>query len=162
LAVNNGVESARALPYMETYHDHRLSAASDEMVISDIHLGRTERFEVLIRRYNQRLYRVARSIVRDDGEAEDVVQDVWVRAYENLASFRNESSFPTWLIRIGVNEALARVRRRRRWEPLGTVAEVMRREIGGVLMSWSTPEEQALSGERSAVLARAIDLLPAA
>src|SRR5262245_20518901 len=68
---------------------------------------------VLIQRYNRRLYRVARSVVGDDAEAEDVLQDAYVRAFAALASYRGEASLATWLTRIVINEALQRLRRRK-------------------------------------------------
>src|SRR5262245_50521094 len=67
----------------------------------------------IVRRYNQRLYRLARGILRDDNEAEDALQDGYLKAFSQLASFRGESSFGTWLGRIVLNEALMRQRRRR-------------------------------------------------
>jgi len=67
---------------------------------------------VLMQRYNRRLYRIARSIVRDDGEAEDVLQEAYLRAFTSLADFRGDASFSTWLTRIVLNEALQRLRRR--------------------------------------------------
>ena len=90
---------------------------------------------LLIKRNNQRLFRVARAIVRDDGEAEDVVQETYVRAFTKLHTFRRESSFSTWLTRIALNEAMGRVRRRR---PVATMADLdsaaARRAEGGVIM----------------------------
>src|SRR5881394_2631772 len=71
-------------------------------------------FERLMRLYNQRLFRVARSILRDDADAEDALQDAYVQAYRKLADFRGDSELATWLTRIGINEALMRVRKRRR------------------------------------------------
>src|SRR3954464_6570114 len=62
---------------------------------------------------NRRLYRLARGILRNDAEAEDVVQDTYVRAFTHLESFRGESSFATWLSRIAMNESLGRLRRQR-------------------------------------------------
>jgi DNA-directed RNA polymerase specialized sigma24 family protein len=62
---------------------------------------------------NRRLYRIARGVLRNDGEAEDVVQETYVRAFTHLDSFRGDSSFATWLARIAMNEALGRLRRRR-------------------------------------------------
>src|SRR5262245_61960354 len=67
----------------------------------------------IIRQHNQRLYRIARSIVRDDGEAEDVLQEAYARAFTNLATFRGEARLGTWLARIVINEALGRLRGRR-------------------------------------------------
>ncbi|PYV53973.1 MAG: hypothetical protein DMG97_02305 [Acidobacteria bacterium] len=82
-----------------------------EEVVSRVLTGETPLYEILMRRYNQRLYRVARAILRDDGEAEDVMQDAYVRAYQHLAEFEGRAKFSTWLTRIAVHEALARAHR---------------------------------------------------
>lgn len=87
---------------------------TDEEVVDRIRAGQTALYEVIMRRYNQRLYRVARAILHNDGEAEDVMQDAYVRAYEHLGQFAARAPFSTWLTRIAVNEALARVRLRNR------------------------------------------------
>lgn len=71
-------------------------------------------FEALMRRYNPRLFRVARSILKDDAEAEDALQEAYVQAYRNMAGFRGESEMGTWLTRIVINQALMQVRRRKR------------------------------------------------
>src|SRR3954469_10388659 len=86
-------------------------ALTDEEVVDRVLAGEGALYELLMRRYNQRLYRVARSIVRDDGEAEDVMQQAYVNAYTHLAQFEDRARFSTWLTRIAVHEALARVRR---------------------------------------------------
>lgn len=91
---------------------------SDEQVVAQVLAGETALYEILMRRYNQRIYRAVRAILRDDSEAEDVMQDAYVRAYRHLAQYEGRSSFSTWLTRIAVNEALARVRRKGRTEPL--------------------------------------------
>lgn len=91
---------------------------TDEQVVSRVRAGETALYEVIIRRYNQRLYRVARAILHNDGEAEDVLQDAYVRAFEHLHQFAGRSAFSTWLTRIAVHEALARLRLRKRNEPL--------------------------------------------
>jgi RNA polymerase sigma-70 factor (ECF subfamily) len=87
---------------------------SDEEVVARVLAGDTALFEILMRRYNQRLFRVARGILADDGEAEDVMQESYVRAFRELAGFRGEARFATWLTRIACHEALARARKRRR------------------------------------------------
>src|SRR5512142_2384664 len=92
----------------------KLEAWTDEQVVERVLAGETAAFEVLMRRYNQRLYRVARAILRDDAEAEDVMQDTYVRAYQHLDQFAGRARFSTWLTRIAVHEALARVQRRTR------------------------------------------------
>ena len=98
----------------------RASAESwtDEEVVDRVLAGETALYEIIMRRYNQRLYRVARSIVHDDAEAEDVMQDTYVRAYQHLDQFSRLAPFSTWLTRIAVNESLARSRRRSRLEQL--------------------------------------------
>ena len=83
---------------------------SDLDVIEQILSGETALFELLMRRYNERVYRAARSILRDDHEAEDVMQQAYVNAFTHLRQFNGSAQFPTWLTRIAINEALARVR----------------------------------------------------
>jgi len=87
-------------------------APSDEELIRRIRAGDTAVFEALMRRYNQRLYRVARAIVKDDAEAEDVMQQAYLDAYTHLHQFEHRGSFAAWLTRITVREALAGQRRR--------------------------------------------------
>ena len=84
---------------------------ADEALIQQVLAGNTALFELLMRRYNERVYRAARSIVRDEHEAEDVMQQVYVNAFTHLSQFTGAARFSTWLTRIAVNEALARVRR---------------------------------------------------
>jgi RNA polymerase sigma-70 factor (ECF subfamily) len=93
-------------------------ASTDEVVVARVLAGDHESFEVLMRRHNQRLFRAARAVLRDEVEAEDVVQDAWVRAFTHLRQFSGRSSVATWLTRIAVHEALARRRRRGRQVPL--------------------------------------------
>ena len=83
----------------------------DKEVVRRIRAGDGASFELLMRRHNQRVFRVVRSIVRDDDEAEDVVQESYVRAFAHLSQFGGRATFATWLTRIAVNEALARKRR---------------------------------------------------
>jgi RNA polymerase sigma-70 factor (ECF subfamily) len=94
------------------------TALSDEEVVARVLAGDTSLFEILMRRYNQRLFRVTRGILADDAEAEDVTQEAYVRAFRELAKFRGEASFSTWLTRIACHEALARSRKRRRLVPI--------------------------------------------
>jgi RNA polymerase sigma-70 factor (ECF subfamily) len=81
---------------------------SDEQVVSRVLAGQTALFEVLMRRHNERLYRAARAILRDESEAEDVMQQAYVNAYTHLRQFDGRSKVSTWLTRIAVHEALAR------------------------------------------------------
>jgi RNA polymerase sigma-70 factor (ECF subfamily) len=89
-------------------------ALSDEEAVRRVLAGDTAAFEVIIRRYNQRLFRAARGILRDETEAEDVVQEAYLQSLRHLRAFRWQSSLATWLTRIAVNEACARRRNRTR------------------------------------------------
>lgn len=88
----------------------------DEHLVAQVREGETAAFELIMRRYNRRLFRIARGILRDDGEAEDCVQETYVRAWFAMAQFRGPAGFGGWLCRIATNEALMRRRRlARRW-----------------------------------------------
>jgi RNA polymerase sigma-70 factor (ECF subfamily) len=126
-----------------------------------------ERDEAAVRaitqRYNRRLFRVARSILRDDAEAEDVVQETYVRAFIGLEHFRGDAAFGTWITRIAMNEALGRLRKRRPtvdWESYGanrTQAEIIDFPVSAAS---NDPEKTMAQGEIRAVLEHAIDELP--
>ena len=90
------------------------AAPSDEALIEHVRAGALGALEALMRRHNRLLYRTARAILRDDAEAEDAVQEAYLRAYRALDTFRGESKFSTWLVRIAANEALMRRRARPR------------------------------------------------
>jgi RNA polymerase sigma-70 factor, ECF subfamily len=107
----------------------------------------------LTRRYNQRLYRVARSILRDDDEAEDVVQETYARAFAHFETFHGQAGVGTWLVRIAMNEALGRRNRRR---PTVDINDVPVESRG------DDPERLLVQQELRAVLERAIDDLPEA
>ena len=109
----------------------------------------------LTRRYNQRLYRIARSILRDDVEAEDVVQDTYVRALAGLEKFRGDSALGTWLVRIATNEALGRMRRKRPTQVVDQSALETTLTAAG-----PDPETQMATHESRAMLEAAIDDLP--
>lgn len=127
---------------------------SDEEVVKRVVAGDTSLFEILMRRYNQRLFRVARAILADDAEAEDVMQDAYVRAFRELAGFRGEARFSTWLTKIACYEALARARKRRRLVPIegGEPPEPPTPESG--------PEREVENRELHAVLRDAVEVLP--
>ena len=88
----------------------------DEEIIGQVLDGNAAMFELLMRRYNERVYRAARAIVRDEQEAEDVMQQAYVNAFTHLRHFSGAARFSTWLTKIAINESLARVRRRGRYE----------------------------------------------
>ena len=133
------------------------ASISDEEVVTRVLGGETALFEIIMRRYNQRLYRLVRAILRDDAEAEDVIQDAYVRAYEHLRQFAGRAQFSTWLSRIAIHEALARARKRQRTGQFdGT-------EDGGEMNLMSTslsPEEQTSASELRNALEAAILAIP--
>src|SRR5207248_2004968 len=131
-----------------------------EEVVRRVLEGETALFELIMRRYNQRLYRVTRAILRDDAEAEDVMQDAYVRAYERLSQFARRSQFATWLTRIAIHEALARVQRRKRTDQLG--ASGWSEENGEVNVATAAlnPEEQLSALELGRALESAILAIP--
>ena len=136
----------------------KLESWADEEVVRRVLEGETALYEIIMRRYNQRLYRAARAILRDDAEAEDVLQDTYVRAYQHLAQFAGRAKFSTWLTRIAVHEALARVARRRRVEQIDAQDQGM-----GALMLKSNvpdPESQVARSEVARLLEEAILALP--
>ncbi len=96
---------------------------ADEEIVSHILAGEIDLFAIIMRRYNARLYRVTFSILRDEAEAEDAMEEAYVRAYQHLDQFAGLAKFSTWLTRIAVNEALARKRHSRRHESLDDTDE---------------------------------------
>jgi RNA polymerase sigma-70 factor, ECF subfamily len=124
------------------------ASLSDEAVVARVCDGETQSFEILMRRYNQRVYRTARAVLRDDSEAEEVMQVAWVKAFAGLRSFAGRARFSTWLTRIAINEALQHRARRGAAEasPLAAVAT-----------STASAEQSALDGELRRGLEAAID-----
>lgn len=132
---------------------------TDDQVVHRVIAGETPLFEVLMRRHNERIYRAARAIVRDEREAEDVMQQAYVNAYAHLRQFDGRAQFSTWLTRIAVHEALARLRRRARVVELLPERHSME-ESPMPTTSMPDPERQAFSRELGRILEHAIDRLP--
>lgn len=142
---------------LEARHD----GMADAEIARRVAAGDQDAFRLLMRRHNQTLYRAARAILRDDAEAEEAVQEAYLRAYGAMGGFRDEAKLSTWLVRIVVNEALGRARKRRRGAeviPLGG-------ETGEELMAQDAPEQPergAMRAETRRLLERRIDALPEA
>ena len=144
---------------MEIVEQARIEGWTDEQVVERVIGGETALYEIIMRRYNQRLYRVVISILRDGDETEDVLQDAYVRAYEHLAQFEGRASFSTWLTRIAVHEALARVRSRSRMQQLD--ADTDEGDISVNLRSaLANPEETTSEAELVRLLEQSILGLP--
>lgn len=133
-------------------------ALRDEQVIERVLSGETALYELIMRRYNQRLYRTVRAILRNDDEVEDVMQDAYVRAYRHLADFAGRSQFSTWLTRIAVHEAFARLRHGKRTQQFDDESTG-----GGADMIPATtldPEHHTSNAELGQLLEEAILSLP--
>ena len=132
---------------------------TDEEVVRRVRAGDVALYEILMRRYNQRLYRVARAILRDDTEAEDVMQDSYVLAYQHLDQFEGRAPFSAWLTRITVRAALARLRARSRVQQLD-----LNEDSGEPTMNLAdpapSPEQLASRGELGHLLEEAVLGLP--
>lgn len=137
---------------------------TDDQVVAGVLAGRRELFEVLIRRYNQRLYRVVRGVLRaDEGEIEDVMQQAYVNAFLHLDQFAGRASFSTWLTKIALYEALSRARRLGRTVSLDEAVENGVEDIvERMQVDTPDPERQALTGELREALEGAIEQLPPA
>ena len=133
---------------------------TDEEIVTRVLAGETALFEIIMRRHNQRLYRASRAILRDDAQAEDVVQDAYVRAYEHLSQFAGRSSFAAWLIRIAVNEGLSRLRSRKRHEADDSRPEEEGDRMDRFASPTLNPEQQLATSELHSLLEHSIEALP--
>jgi RNA polymerase sigma-70 factor, ECF subfamily len=144
---------------MEIFERLKSESMTDEEVVNRVRAGETALYEVIMRRYNQRLYRIARAILHNDAEAEDVMQDAYVRAYTHLGQFAARSPFSSWLTRIAVNEALARRRSSKQHQ------EVDATEFDGEISMQDSykspdPEQNASSAQLRDFLEQAVLDLP--
>jgi RNA polymerase sigma-70 factor (ECF subfamily) len=137
--------------------------SSDEELVRRALLRDEAAVRALTIRYNRRLFRVARGILRNDAEAEDVVQETYVRAFTGLDMFRGDAAFGTWITRIAMNEALGRLRKQKPtvdWESYGenrTQAQVIHFPVSAASID---PEKTMAQGEIRVILEKAIDQLP--
>lgn len=129
------------------------SGLSDEDVVARVRAGDTPLFELLMRRHNQRLYRAARSILRDEAEVEDALQEAYVSAFTHLDQFLGHARFSTWLTRIAVHEALRRSKRKRRFTSSEEVMNDIESPDAG-------PDQRAFHGELRQILEDSIDRVP--
>lgn len=141
------------------------AAIADATLVERVRAGDPAAVELIMRRYNRRLYRLARGIVKTGSEAEDVVQEAYVRAYERLGDFVGPSGFSSWLGTIVANEALGRLRKRGRVISLdeyvnGADGGADVRRIETMRAQQPDPERLAASGELRRLLESVIDALP--
>jgi RNA polymerase sigma-70 factor (ECF subfamily) len=150
---------------MRALHAIDYASLPEPELVSFARDGDHEAFREIMTRCNQRLFRVARAVVRDEAEAEDVLQEAYTRAFAAIASFRGESGVATWLTRIVLNEAHGRLRRRR---PTVELDEVEAAQEGAQVLTFPNmarsedPEADAARAQIRRILERAVDDLPEA
>jgi RNA polymerase sigma-70 factor, ECF subfamily len=143
------------VPETQSIHP-QVAEWTDEEVIAQVLGGNRELYEILVRRHTSRLYRAAVSILRSASDADDVVQDAFVSAFQHLGQFAGRAKFSTWLTRIAVHRALE-VAQGRREESL----DVPEQDYKATLRSRGrNPEEHAARHEANAILSQALDRLP--
>lgn len=130
---------------------------SDAEIVARVLDGDTALFELIMRRYNQRLYRTIRAVIRDEAEVEDAMQQAYVNAYRHLGQFAGQAQFSTWLLKIALHEAFARARRK-----TFVVAESQSGEdnLANTPSPAATPEENASNAELKSILEQQILALP--
>lgn len=140
-------------------------ADTDASLTGRIATGDTAAFERLMRRYNGRLYRAARAILKDDADAEDALQDAYLEAYRHISDFRGDARLSTWLTRIVVTQALMRLRKQKREQRVVSISGVGRhdeddRPLDVVDARAESPSDGALRAEVRRMIERRIDALP--
>src|SRR5512146_2734856 len=149
---------------MEAIESRVREPTNDEAVlVSAARKGDIGAFEELVRRYDRNVFRIAQHITQNREDAEDVVQDAFMKAYGNLAQFQEQSKFYTWLVRIAVNEALMKLRRRRPERTVSLDEDVKTDEdsIPREVADWSpNPEQQYSQAELKQILSKTINGLP--
>jgi len=149
---------------MEAIENKVVEPPSEESILVDAaRAGDIRAFESLVRRYDRNVFRIAQHITQNREDADDVVQDAFLKAYQNLGQFQGQSKFYTWLVRIAVNEALMRLRRRRP-ERMVSIDEDVRTEDDSMpreIADWSpNPEQQYTQAELKDILGKTIQGLP--
>ena len=135
-----------------------VASLPDAEIVARVRDGETSLFEILMRRHNERVYRAARSIVKDESEAEDVMQQAYINAFVHLRQFEDRSQFSTWLTRITIHEALSR--RRKQKFVFAESASHEGPDMDRFPAEQPDPEHQAYSSELGRVLEAAVDALP--
>lgn len=140
-----------------------LPTVDEDSLIAGVRKKDESAIRGVIQKYNRRLFRIARSVMRDDSDAEDVLQEAYIRALQKIGQFRKESSLGTWLSRIVLNEALDRLRKQR---PSGTPLSIEAIESGAQIIPFPLisnqpdPEQSMAQNQIRNILEHAIDDLP--
>lgn len=140
------------------FNNHKIKESE---VVKRILSGEKELYEILVKRNNQKLYRIIRSYIKDDSEIEDIMQDSYVKAFTKLYQFKLESSFSTWLIRIGINESLARLKEKGKLYHLNEQSDNLRSNTILEIPDnrQLNPQDKMVRNETKQILENAIDSL---
>lgn len=154
------------MPPVKATQRKNIEALNDSNLVGLANEGDAAAFRAIMQRHNSRLYRIARGILGNESDAEDAVQEAYVRAFSHLAEFRGDAKLSTWLTRIVMNEALGRLRRRRPTVEL-TVLDSIHENEGARIIPFPLADAAAENPERSAarreirhLIERAVDELP--
>ena len=145
-----------------TQSPNTLAASEESLLVAKAQAGDPGAFGELVNRYQNKIYRIAKNITQNDQDAEDVLQEAFLKAYEHLGGFQGNSRFYTWIVRIAVNEALMKLRKRKGDrtvsldEPVDTGEEIVNREIA----VWEdNPEQRYSHTEMQTILDEAVESL---
>ncbi len=130
---------------------------NDNDIIKEILNGDKDKYALLMQKYNQRLYRICKGYLKDEFEIEDIMQDTYIKGYENLQHFEGRSQFGSWLIRILINESLQRLRKLNRQSPLN---ETDQNPKSMNPLDYTTPETKSLNRELKYLIEDKLDTLP--
>lgn len=145
---------------MESVNLNEVSLSrTDAEIIEEILNGNKNAYELIMRKYNQRLFRISRSYIKDNDEVQDILQTSYIKAYENLRQFENRSEFSTWLTRIVINETLASLNRNKKITYYNSNEEE-ENKIQTLASYDLNPEEETSNNELKEALEKVIDNLP--
>ncbi len=138
---------------------------SDRALVAAVAAGDAQAFETMMRKYNSRLYRAARSVLKDDSEAEDALQEAYWKAYQKMSGFREDAQLSTWLTRIVINESIAKLRSGKRRDEVVKIVEDLATDRKVVKMDIAThedarPDAMAWRAEIRALIEHKLDKLP--
>jgi RNA polymerase sigma factor (sigma-70 family) len=131
---------------------------TDDTLIKKILAGEKDKYELLMRKYNQRLYRICKGYLTEEDEIEDVMQDAYIKGYQQLGKFENRSMFSTWLIRILINECLMRLRQKKKMAAVPYNEDDL--NIENLLIDYEHAEQKIMKSELKNMLENAVQSLP--
>lgn len=140
------------------FNNHKIKESD---IIKRVLNGEKELYEILVRRNNQKLYRIIRSYLKEEADIEDVMQDTYIKAYTKLYQFKLDATFSTWLIRIGINESLARLKEKGKYYHLNDQSQNFKNNTILEIPDSKqlNPQEKMIRNEAKLVLENAIDSL---